>query len=186
VNAPLLNQAAGTALRIARFRAGPQDMPYAPELTRFTVPFAIIAAFLQYRLTLPTLPALAHALAWVAALGLFTHVILQSRGLANRFRQTFDSLLLVDSSMTVLMLPALAVLAPQMARFAANPELARTETLPGLPALAVLIVSLWNFLITAHVYRHALNASPAIGALMALLGTLVTISLAGAVGALAS
>ena len=186
MNAPLLNQAAGTALRIARFRAGPQDMPYAAALTRVTVPFGVLAAFLQYRLTLATLPAVAHALAWVAALALFTHVLLQARGLANRFRQTLDSLLLVDSAMTVLMLPALAALAPQMVRLAGNPELARTESLPALPLLAVLAVSLWNFLITAHVYRHALNASPGIGALVALLATLVTVSLAGAVGAIVS
>lgn len=152
----MLNQAAAVALRIALFRAGPQDMPFAPALMRITLPLALLAAFLQYRLTLPTPAALAHALGWVAALALFTHVVLQSRGLANRFRQTLDSLLLVDSAMTALMLPALAVLA----------------------------VSLWNFLVTAHVYRHALDARPAVGALVALLATLVTVSLAGALGAL--
>lgn len=185
MNAPLLNQAAVVALRIARFRAGPQDMPYAPELTRLTIPLAVLAAFLQYRLTLATPAAIVHALAWVGALALFTHVVLQTRGLVNRFRQTLDSLLVVDSAMTVLMLPALAALAPQMVRLAANPELARSETLPVLPALAVLAISLWNFLVTAHVYRHALNASPAVGALVALLATLVTVSLAGTLGALA-
>lgn len=182
----MLNQAAAVALRIALFRAGPQDMPYAPALTRMTVPIALLAAFLQYRLTLPTLPALAHALAWVAAVALFTHVLLQARGLVNRFRQTLDSLLLVDSAMTVLMLPALAALAPHMARLAANPDAARDVNLPALPALAVLVVSLWNFLVTANVYRHALTASPAVGALIALLATLVTVSLAGAAGALFS
>lgn len=180
----MLNQAAAVALRIALFRAGPQDMPFAPALARVTLPLALLAAFLQYRLTLPTPVALAHALAWVAALALFTHVVLQSRGLANRFRQTLDSLLLVDSAMTVLMLPALAALAPHMERLAANPDAARDATLPALPALAVLAVSLWNFLVTAHVYRHALDASLAIGALVALLATVVTVSLAGALGAL--
>ena len=72
----MLNQAAAVALRIALFRAGPQDMPFAPALTRMTVPLALLAAFLQYRLTLPTPAALAHALAWVGALALFTHVVL--------------------------------------------------------------------------------------------------------------
>jgi len=180
----MLNQAAVVALRIALFRAGPQDLPYAPALTRLTVPLAALAAFLQYRLTLPLMPAVVHALGWVAALALFTHVLLQSRGLVNRFRQTLDSLLLIDSAMTLVMLPALAVLAPQMARIAENPDSARGETLPVLPAFAVLAVSLWNFLVSAHVYRHALGASPGIGALMALLSTVITVSLAGAIGAL--
>lgn len=182
----MFNQAAAVALRIALFRAGPQDMPYARNLTLVTVPVAILAAFLQYRLTLPAHAAFAHALAWVGALALFTHVLLQSRALVNRFRQTLDSLLLVDSAMTVLMLPALAALAPHLERLASNPEAAGGPTLPALPALAVLAISLWNFLVTAQVYRHALGTTPAIGAVIALLATLVTVSLAGAVGAMIS
>jgi hypothetical protein len=127
-----------------------------------------------------------HALAWVAALAMFTYVLLQSRGLLNRFRQTLDSLLLIDAGMTLVMLPALAAIAPQMVKVADNPELARGETLPALPALTVLAVSLWNFMVTAHIYRHALDASPALGALMALLATIVSVSMAGALGALVS
>jgi hypothetical protein len=184
VTTPILQQAAATALRIALFRAGPQDLPYTAALTRVTVPLAVLAAFLQYRLTLPAFAALLHGLAWVAALALFTHVLLQSRNMVNRFRQTFDSLLLIDSAMTIVMLPALAVLAPQMARFQENPELTKTESLAPLPALAVLAVSLWNFVVTAHVYRQSLDTTPGVGALVALLGTVVTVSLAGAVGAL--
>ena len=180
----MLKQAAAVALRIALFRAGPQDLPYAPALVRVTLPLAALAAFLQYRLTLPTFAALVHAAAWIAALALFTHVVLQSRGLVNRFRQTLDTLLLIDGAMTLLMLPALAAIAPHMARIAENPDLARSEPLPALPALGVLAVSLWNFIVTAHVYRHALDASPGVGALVALLGTIVTVSLAGAVGTL--
>lgn len=182
----MLQQAAVVALRIALFRAGPQDMPYAPTLTRATVPIAMVAAFLQYRLTLPTAAAVAHGVAWVGALALFTHVVLQSRGLVNRYRQTLDSLLLIDAAMTLLMLPALAALAPMVERLAANPDAARDAALPALPALGVLVVSLWNFLVSAHVYRHALDARPAVGALVALLATIVTVSLAGAVGALLS
>jgi hypothetical protein len=180
----MLKQAAVVAMRIALFRAGPQDLPYSPALTRLAVPLAVLAAFLQYRLTQPALPALVHGLAWVGALALFTHLLLQARRMANRFRQTLDSLLLIDSGMTVLMLPALAAIAPHMVRVAADPEAARTEALPALPALVVLGVSLWNFLVSAHVYRNALDTSPAVGALLALLATLVTVSLAGAVGAL--
>lgn len=182
--APMLTQAAAVALRIALFRAGPQDLPFAPQLTRATVPLAVAAAFLHYRLTRPEIAAVVHALAWVAALALFTHLVLQSRGLVNRFRQTFDSLLLVDSAMTVLMLPALAALAPHMARIAENPEAQQTVPLPALPLLAVLVMSLWNFLVSAHIYRNALDAPPGVGALVALLGVIVTVSLAGAVGAM--
>lgn len=180
----MLTQAAAVALKIALFRAGPQDFPFAPALTRVTVPLAMLAAYLHYRLSRPELAAVVHAVAWVGALALFTHVLLQSRGLANRFRQTFDSLLLIDSAMTLAMLPALAALAPHMIKVAENPDTPPTVPLPAAPLLAVLFVSLWNFLVSAHVYRHALNASPGMGALVALLGVIVTVSLAGALGAM--
>lgn len=180
----MLKQAALVALRISLFRAGPQDLPYAPALTRVAVPLAVLAAFLQYRLTLPAAQAAVHALAWVAALALFTHLMLQSRGLVNRLRQTLDSLYLTSAGMTALVLAPLTALAPAMIRIGENPELARTEPLPALPAIAVMVVSLWNFLVTAHIYRHALGTGSGIGALVALLATLVSVSLASATSAL--
>jgi hypothetical protein len=181
----MLNQAAAVALRIALFRAGPQDFPYAPVLTGVLVPLMVLAAFLQYRLTLPLPQAAVHAVVSVAALAAFTFVVLQMRGLTNRFRQTLDSLFAIDTAMTLLLLAPLAALAPHMIRIADNPDLARSETLPPLPALAVTAVSLWNFLVSAHIYRHALNAHFGVGALVALIGAVVTVSLASAVSALA-
>ena len=182
----MFNQAAVVALRISLFRAGPQDFPHSPALTRFTVALALLAAFLQYRMTLTDVQAVVHAVVWVAALAAFTYVLLQPRGLLNRLRQTLDSLYLTGSVLTLLMLPPLYAIAPYMARVADNPDLARTEPLPALPALLVTIASFWNFLIWAHIYRHALDARPAAGALVALLATVITVSLAGAVGALLS
>lgn len=182
----MFNQAAVVALRIALFRAGPQDLPYAPALTRVTLPLVTLATFLQYQLTLPVASAMVHAVAWVAALALFTYVLLQSRGLLNRFRQTLDSLLLIDAAMTLVMLPALAAITPHMVKIADNPDLARSETLPALPALAVLVILVWNFMVSANIYRQSLDASPVLGVLMALLGGIVSVSLAGAIGALLS
>jgi hypothetical protein len=182
----MLSQVATVALKISLFRAGPQDLPYSPTLTRFTVALALLAAFLQYRMTLPDVSAAVHAIAWVAALAAFTYVLLQPRGLLNRLRQTLDSLYITGAVLTLVMLPPLSAVAPLMVRIAENPDLARTEQLPALPSLLVTVASLWNFLIWAHIYRHALDTRPGIGALVALLGTVVTVSLAGAVGALLS
>lgn len=184
VNAPIFNQAAVVALRIALFRAGPQDLPYAPALTAVTVPLVTLGAFLQYRLTVPGPAAMVHAVAWVAAIALFTFALLQSRGLMNRFRQTLDSVLLIEMGMTVLMLPALAAIAPQMMKIAQNPDLARSDPLPALPALAVLGLLMWNLMVSAHIYRQALDSSPAVGLLMALLAAVVSSSLASGVGTL--
>lgn len=184
MNTSLINQAALVAARICVFRAGPQDLPFSPQLTQVTVPLAVLAAFLQYRLTLPGLQAAVHAVAWTGALALFTFVLLQSRGMVNRLRQTLDSLYATSAGMALLIVAPFSAIAPHLLRIAENPDLARTEPMPPLPALAVIAVSLWNFIVCAHIYRHALNTPPAVGALIALLAVVVTGSLAGAVSAL--
>jgi hypothetical protein len=181
----VLQQAALVALRIALFRAGPQDFPHAPALTQVIVPLAAVAAFLQFRLTLPTAQAGLQALAWVGAIAGFTWSLLQARGLGNRLRQTLDSLLLIAAAMTLLMLAPLMALAPQVLRIAADPKLAETELLPALPLLTVVVVSFWNFLVTAQIYRHALDARPAVGVLVAALAGLVTVSFSRALAAVA-
>src|SRR5689334_10336326 len=120
-------QAAVVAARISIFRAGPQDFPYSPTLSRLTISLALLAAFLQYRMTLPDLSAAVHAVAWVIALAAFTYVLLQPRGLLNRLRQTLDTLYVTGAALTLLMLPPLAAIAPHMAKIAANPDLAQSE-----------------------------------------------------------
>ena len=172
------NQAFATALRIMLFRAGPQDLPYSESLTRAIVPFTALAWFLQYRLTLPLMQALVQAFASLAVLAGFTYVLLQKRGLANRARQTIDSLFLTDALLTLVLLPPLSLIAPEMMQIAEHPELAKTQPLPALPALAVMAASMWNFAVTAHVYRHALDTNLGAGALAALLSTLATVSMA--------
>jgi hypothetical protein len=172
----MFQQAALVALRIALFRAGPQDFPHSATLTQVIVPFALVAAFLQFRLTLPAGQAALQAAAWVVAIAGFTWVVLQSRGLVNRFRQTLDSLLLIAAASTLLAIGPLSALVPHLLRVAQNPASAETQPIPLLPVLMVLVVSLWNFFVTAHIYRHALDARPAMGALAALLAGLVTVA----------
>jgi hypothetical protein len=180
----MFNQAATVALRILLFRAGPQDFPHAAAISRLIVPLTAVVWCLQYGLSLPPAAAAIHAAASLGALAGFTYLLLQARGLTNRARQTIDSLFLTDAALTLLLLPPLSVLAPHMIRIAENPELARTEPLPALPAIAVMVVSLWNFMVSAHIYRHALNTHLGMGSLVALLAAIVTVSVASAVGAL--
>jgi hypothetical protein len=180
----MFNQAATVALRILLFRAGPQDFPYAPALTRAIVPATAAAWFLQYGLSLPPAAAAIHAFASIGAMAGFTFLLLQSRGFVARMRQTLDSLLLCDAALTLLILLPLSALAPHMVRIAENPELARTEPLPAVPAVLVMAVSLWNFFVSAHIYRHALNVSFGMGSLAALFAAIVTVSVASGIGAL--
>lgn len=174
----MLNQIAAITWRILLFRAGPQDLPYSHALTQWTVCAALLAEFAQYRLTLAAGPALVHALVSVAAMAGFIFMVLQLRGLRNRIQQTVNALFITGSALTVLLLPPLSAITPHMLKIAQNPDLARSEPLPALPALAVMALTLWGFMVAAHIFRHALNANLAVGAVLALLTALVTVSFA--------
>lgn len=174
----MLNQAAVVTLRILLFRAGPQDLPYSRPLTQIIVLLMVLAEFAQYRLTLSTGPALVHALVSVAAMAGFIFLVLQMRGLLGRLQQTVNALFITGSALTVLLLPPLSAITPHMLKIAQNPDLARSEPMPALPALAVIVLTLWGFMVAAHIFRQALNANLAVGAAVALLAALVTVSFA--------
>ncbi len=174
----MLNQVAVVTLRILLFRAGPQDFPYSGALTHFIVPLALLVEFAQYRLTLATGPAVIQALISVAAMAGFIFMLLRLRGLLSRMQQTVNALFITSSALTLLLLPPLSAITPQMLRIAQNPDLARSETLPALPALLVMVFTLWHFMVAAHIFRHALNVNLAVGAAVALLTALVTVSFA--------
>ncbi len=174
----MLNQAAVVTMRILLFRAGPQDFPYSMALTQIIVPLAVLAEFAQYRLTLATGPAVVHALVSIAAMAGFIFLVLQMRGLLSRLQQTVNALFITGSALTLLLLPPLSAITPHMLRIAQNPDLARSEPLPALPALAVMALTLWGFMVAAHIFRHALNTNLAVGAAVALFTALVTISFA--------
>src|SRR6266850_2044901 len=111
---------------------------FSPDDSMFNQAATVALRILQFGLSLPPVQAGIHAIASLGAQAGFTWLVLRARGLANRMQQTFDSLLLTDMALTLLLLPPLSVLAPPMMRIAENPELAKTESLPALPALVVL------------------------------------------------
>jgi hypothetical protein len=180
----MLNQVAVVTLRILLFRAGPQDLPYSSALTQIIAPLYVLAEFAQYRLTLATGPAIVHALVSVAATVGFIFLVLQTRGLLSRLQQTANAIFVTGSALTVVLLPPLSAITPHMLKIAQNPDLARSEPLPALPALLVMALTLWGFMVVAHIFRHALNANLAVGAAVALLAALVTVSFASGFGML--
>lgn len=187
------NQAAAITLRILLFRAGPQDFPYSSELTRVVLGLMLATAWLQSQLTLPPLAAAVHAGATLAVWALFTRALLQARGMLNRYQQTVNALFATTVVVTLLMLAPLSALAPYADALAQYQEAMRQEPpptvtpqpppLPVLPAFAALLLSLWNFVVSAHIYRHALDVRPVLGAAATLVAALVTVTLASAVTA---
>lgn len=167
----MLQQLASATLRILTFRAGPQDFPYERTLVLWLPAAAIATYFVLFRTILPTGAALILASVSVAALSFVTHSLLAARRVANRFQQTFHALLATSIVLTLASVPPMNVLAPMLRQVAQNPELLQqpgfAETSP-VASLLVNVLNLWNFLVYAHILRHATEARVWTGVLVAL------------------
>lgn len=169
----LLQSVLAATLKLMLFRAGPQDFPYDPRLTGWLVPGATLINYLVLSLAMPPVLSAATAIAVVMALSFGTRVYLRARGLDGRFMQTFHSLLMVSSVMTLALLLPFSEVAPELQRLAASRP-GPTEPMPQLevPAWAALsmnALNIWNFAVNAHIFRHAGNTGLAGGLLVALL-----------------
>lgn len=165
----MLIQAASATLRILLFRAGPEDFPYdpTPRLLLGCIGFGV----LPYLLLLPmagdkgphVAGLLLQALFNLGVLALITRVTLRSANLANRFQQTFNTLVCASSALTLAALPAVARVLPVLEQWSevikADPEIAQhPERLPPMPAGPMLMlagIGLWQLVLTAFVFYRA-------------------------------
>ncbi|MBI2382787.1 MAG: hypothetical protein HYV18_01765 [Gammaproteobacteria bacterium] len=175
----MLAQTAWSTLWLLMFRAGPQDFPSSPRLLHALAPLAVLANFLVFRTaSLPAATALVMAVAAVAALAFVTRTLLRSRGLESRFQQTFDALLATNAILTLALLLPLQLVAPVLIEVAKDPQLLQHP--PALPQTAVWtmnLLNIWNFAVTAHIFRHACGVNLWMGALVALIVTLAVLFL---------
>jgi hypothetical protein len=168
----MFSQAFATTLRMLLFRAGPQDFPFAAALTPALLVLATVANTLLFSQVLPLSMALGIALAMVGAMALVTRSILRLRNAANRFQQTFNSLLATTAVLTLALLPPFIQVAPQLLQLAKHPELLsnpQAVALPPLPVFLMNLLNFWNFAVTAHIFRHAANVNLWTGLLIALI-----------------
>lgn len=169
----MLTSVLNATLNLLLFRAGPQDFPYEPRLTGWLVPMAALVNYVVLGLVLPPIIAAAIGIAVVMALSVATRVFLRARGTEARFMQTYHSLLAVSIPMTLLLLYPFSEIAPELQKLSQMepgpaepmPEL----QVPGWAALAMNLLNLWNYLVNAHIFRHAGNLGLGGGLMVALL-----------------
>lgn len=184
-------QAINATLRILLLRAGPQDFPFAAGLTPGLAVIAVAANAAVFAQVLPPAMAVGIALAMVLAVAAVTQSLLRARGLASRFQQTYNALLATSAVLTLALLPPFAQVAPQILELSKHPELLEHPDqvqLPGLPVFVMNLLNFWNFVVTAHIFRHAANVNLWLGMLIAVLaaGVMLFIGIIGGtvVGAL--
>jgi hypothetical protein len=129
---------------ITLFKKAPQDVPFSPLLTRFTLIAYAVISFLMLFMSTRWFSALLQMAADVIFLMIFIRVSLAWVHKSERFQQTFCALMGTDALITLYAIPATAVM------FIPNGPL-------GMLAFLVIVgLMLWHWAVIAHILSHAL------------------------------
>jgi hypothetical protein len=168
-------QALNVALRILLFRAGPQDLPYSPQLTQVIAPLTVAANYLVFAQVLPALMSLAMAAAAVGGLALVVRGLLKARNLENRYLQAIHALWLCSAILTAALAIPFTEFAPVLLEMAQKPELLEDPGALQVPQGAALLMNLlniWNFAVTVYILRSAADAGIGLSLLFAVFAAL--------------
>lgn len=173
-------QALRTALGLALFKGGPEDMPFSPTLPRLAMALAVFSSALMLSPMAPLPMALATGVGGAVGISFFTRQLLRGKKLDNRYAQTVSAQLLVGSLFALLLWPAVVAMAPAMNEMMAAMRAAMTSVGPEGDALATsmevaksakLQPPLWTQLMFDLVFVWSLIASVRINRLAADLST---------------
>ena len=144
---------------IAILRKGPQDVPASPWLLRLLLPaYAAINALLLM-LNASGFSILLQILADFGLMAGFTWPLLYFAGKLPRFPQTLSALLGVDIVISFFSLPIAISLGTQLSDVA---------------FLGMLVLMLWHWLVSGHIFRHALDRPLFFGLALAFLYILIS------------
>jgi hypothetical protein len=128
-------------------KTAPEDLPYSSGLmNRIIFVYLVSGLVVQSGIVEPSL-SISRMLLNLAIMVFFTYVFLSSLELKARFVQTLSALVGVGIVFNLLAWPLLKQLGKE----------ASPEPLAGIIPLLVLLLMSWELLVTAHIYRHALN-----------------------------
>lgn len=129
-------------------KAAPEDLPYSLGLmNRIIFLYLLSGLLVQSGLVEPTL-SIGRMVLNIAITMFFTYVVLASLELKARFVQTLSALVGVGIVFNLLAWPLLLQLA------ADDPA----KPVAGISSFLILLLMSWELLVTAHIYKHALNA----------------------------
>ncbi|PIE41888.1 MAG: hypothetical protein CSA49_01315 [Gammaproteobacteria bacterium] len=138
--------------QICLMRTGPDQVPAAAAFTVFIL-FIYAALSLFARLVIGELPvdySVVSLVVITALWALSVYAVLQFKGLASRFQQTFTAALGADVLLTLVTLPLVVV----------SINLPETSPEASLVALSMLVLFVWDVLIKGFIFHKAFNVSP--------------------------
>lgn len=146
---------------LVQLRRDPADMPYSVVLLGVLIAAGVAIDVASGLLVENSSDVLARTLLSTVLVLALCWIALKLRGLSNRYVQTASALAACGIAFSLLILPVVWMLGPLPTPPA---QLAPHQVLLGWVMLAVL---LWSLAVTAHILRHALDASFAFGLALA-------------------
>ncbi len=140
---------------ICLLQKGPQDIPYSVLLFRLTIVIYASISFMILILSTNWWMALQQVLIGIVLTLVFTWLILSYTRKISRFYQAATALFGTDAMINFFAVPALASLAIGMTA--------------GLASFVLIGLMAWHWLVSGHIFRHALNVNLFFGLGVALL-----------------
>lgn len=127
---------------ICLFKKAPQDVPASRDLLYLVIIVYVCVGFLTFILSKNTLESALQVLIKVMLILGITHTVLLVAQKSMRYQQTVNALMGTDLIISFFSLPVIATLDIQ----------------DSVLAFIVLVwLMLWHWIISAHIFRHALN-----------------------------
>lgn len=141
--------------KICLLNKAPQDIPYSVWFFRITVAVNALISFLIMYISTGWWPALQQVSVGIVLIITITWIILLLASKTTRFYQTVTALFGTDALINLLAIPALATIA--------------TGRAPDISNLVLIGLMVWHWLVSGHIFRHALSANLLFGLGVAML-----------------
>ena len=152
---------------ICLLRAGPQDLPASGFLLGMALAAYFVLDFIAFSLVESPPQALMKSVLDLALFMGLTWAVLRGYGAGGRFTQTATALLGTGVLIGAVSLPVIGWLV----------RLQAEQAMEALPVLLWFMLLFWSIVVVAHILRHALSVSYAMGILYAVIYLLISITL---------
>lgn len=149
---------------ICLLKKGPQDLPESLGLLYLLILLQALINFIILMMSVDLFNATIQVFVGLLLILGLSWVILFFSKKSTRYIQTAGALMATDALIGFFALPAMAALMGQGA---------------GLGAITVMLLMIWSWVISAHIFRHALNQSFAFGLGIAFLYILASYQVMG-------
>ena len=154
---------------ICRFKATPADVPGSQFLLQISVSIYFILGTLIGRISEDWAVSLATSLSDLFVMIIVTSLLLKIRGFQARARQTITAMAGAGSCLAIVGMPIVAWFY----------HTAEQEQMNGIALLFMVMLMFWSLMVTAHIFRYALEIKSSTAAMITVAYTVLSIVATG-------